>query len=174
MFDLQVPVGELLLRVVLIYFFVLIALRLSGKKQIGEMAPFDLVVLLILSETVQNALTDGEDSVLGGMILAGALIGLNHLVAIVTYKSKKLQELTEGKPQVLIHNGKVDQDIARKECITHDEILETLRGKEVFNLNDVEYAILETNGTLSVKKTKEAEDRMGRSAASPETVDRAT
>ncbi|MEZ0393060.1 MAG: DUF421 domain-containing protein [Pseudobdellovibrionaceae bacterium] len=174
MFDLDVPVWELVFRVVVIYFFVLAGLRLSGKKQIGEMAPFDLVVLLILSETVQNAMTDGENSLLGGMILAGSLLAINHLVAAVTFKSKMLEELADGKPQILIHQGKVDHRVAKREKITHDEILETLRGKNIFNILDVEYAILETNGTLSVKKTQKAEKKNQDQQDSPETIDRAT
>jgi len=158
-FDLDLPVWELLVRVVAVYFFVLLGIRLSGKKQIGEMAPFDLVVLLILSETVSEALSGGESSLLGGFILAGALLLVNHLVTVVTYKSKKLEKIADGKAQILIHNGKVDQQVAQRECLTHDEILEALRAKNVFNILDVEFGILETNGTLSVKQTKAAEKR---------------
>lgn len=176
MFDMSLPVGEAVLRVVIIYFFVLIGLRLSGKKQVGEMSPFDLVVLLILSETVSQAINGGDESVTGGIVLAGTLLLINHLVAIITFKNKKIEKVTQGEPQILIHNGKVNRQVADKQKITHDEILETLRGKNIFNILDVEYGILETNGTLSVKKTKRAKSR-GQddfTSESPQLADRVT
>src|SRR2546425_9959932 len=107
MWQLSVSWWEIILRVVIIYVFLLVILRLSGKRQVGQLAPFDLVLLLVLSNAVQNAMNGGDNSVLAGLISAGALLLGNYLVGFATYKSKRLETLGEGRPEDLIHNGKL-------------------------------------------------------------------
>src|SRR5437660_8224515 len=106
MWQLSVSWWELILRVVTIYGFLLVILRLSGKRQVGQLAPFDLVLLLVLSNSVQNAMNGGDNSLLAGLISAGVLVLLNYAVGLATYKSKRIEASAEGRPEVLIHNGK--------------------------------------------------------------------
>src|SRR5256885_3169606 len=103
MWQLSVSWWELILRVVIIYGFLLVILRLSGKRQVGQLAPFDLVLLLVLSNSVQNAMNGGDNSVLAGLIFAAALVLMNYVVGFATYKSKKIEALIEGRPEGLIH-----------------------------------------------------------------------
>src|SRR2546425_2347552 len=110
MWRLSIPWWELILRVVIIYAFLLALLRLTGKRQIGQLSPFDLVLLLVLSNAVQNAMNGGDNSLLAGIILASTLVALNGLVGWFTFKNKKLEQLIEGRPELLIHNGKLFVD----------------------------------------------------------------
>src|SRR5438094_6318325 len=122
MWRLSMPWWELVLRVVVIYAFLLVLLRLSGKRQVGQLAPFDLVLLLVLSNSVQNAMNGGDNSVLAGLISAGALVLLNYLVGLATYRSKRLEALVEGRPEVLIHNGRLFVDVMQRWKLTHHKL----------------------------------------------------
>src|SRR5437773_9482310 len=99
MWRLSIPWWELILRVVIIYAFLLALLRLSGKRQVGQLAPFDLVLLLVLSNAVQNAMNGGDNSLLAGLISAVALVLMNYFVGLATYKSKRIEALVEGRPE---------------------------------------------------------------------------
>ena len=127
MFNLAVPWWELVLRGVVVYALLIILLRMTGKRQIGQLSPFDLVLLLILSNSVQNSMNAGDNSLIGGLISAVTLVVLNYLVGLVTFKSRKLEEIVEGRPQVLIHEGKL------------------------FAIEEVKLAILENNGGISAQ-----------------------
>src|SRR5437899_7815120 len=98
---------EILLRAVVVYVFLLVLLRITGKRQVGQLAPFDLVLLLVLSNAVQNSMNGGDNSLIGGLITAVSLIVLNYLVGVATYRSKTIEAFIEGRPQVLIHDGKL-------------------------------------------------------------------
>ena len=154
MCQLSISWWELVLRVVIIYFFLLLLLRLSGKRQVGQLAPFDLVLLLVLSNSVQNAMNGGDNSVLAGLISAGALVLMNYLVGLATYKSKKLEALIEGRPDVLIHNGKLFTDVMEREKLTHHELNAALRAAGCACIEEVHFAILENNGVISVQPKK--------------------
>src|SRR5262245_13273780 len=104
MWTLAIPVWELILRGTIVYVFLLV-LRVTGKRQIGQLAPFDLVLLLVLSNAVQNSMNGGDNSLIGGLISAGTLVGANYAIGYGIFKSKKLEALVEGRPQVIIHNG---------------------------------------------------------------------
>src|SRR6516164_1389170 len=106
MLNLAVPVWELILRSVVVYGFLLAMLRLTGKRQVGQLAPFDLVLLLVLSNALQNSMNGGDNTVTGGVISAVTLISLNYLLGYITFRSKKLGRFIEGRPQVIIHNGR--------------------------------------------------------------------
>ena len=155
MWRLSVSWWELILRVVIVYAFLLVLLRLSGKRQVGQLAPFDLVLLLVLSNSVQNAMNGGDNSVLAGLVSAGALVFLNYSVGLATYKSKKLEALVEGRPEVLIHNGKVFSDVMRREKLTQHELNAALRAAGCACVEEVHFAILENNGVISVQRKKE-------------------
>src|SRR5512143_1168779 len=105
MLNMAVPWWEFILRGLVVYVFLIILLRLTGKRQVGQLAPFDLVLLLVLSNAVQNAMNGGDNSVTGGLILATTLVTLNWIVGWATFRNKRLEELIEGRPIILIHNG---------------------------------------------------------------------
>src|SRR5712664_4123575 len=111
MWHASLPWWEFIIRGLIIYAFLLVTLRLTGKRQVGQLAPFDLVLLLVLSNAVQNAMNGGDNSITGGLISASTLIVLNGLVGRATTKSKTLEKLIEGRPEVLIHNGKLYLDV---------------------------------------------------------------
>jgi uncharacterized membrane protein YcaP (DUF421 family) len=150
MWDLAIPWWELTARAVLVYLFLLVLLRLTGKRQVGQLAPFDLVLLLILSNAVQNAMNGGDNSFTAGAILATALVVLNGLVGIATFRSRWLEGLIEGRPMVLVHNGRVYESILRRQRLTHHELMAALRRCGCGTIEQVHIAILENNGQISV------------------------
>ena len=154
MWNLSVPWWELTLRAVIIYIFLIVLLRLTGKRQIGQLAPFDLVLLLVLSNAVQNAINGGDNSVLGGLISAVVLVALNWLAGFATFKSKKLERLIEGRPEVLIHNGRLFKDVMAREKLTHHELNAALRAANCGSVEEVHYALLENDGAISVQPKK--------------------
>jgi len=163
MFQLAIPWWQLVLRAGLVYTFLLVMLRLTGKRQVGQLAPFDLVLLLVLSNSVQNAMTGPDNSVTGGLILCATLIGLNTVVSYATFRSRRLEALVEGRPQVLIHNGRLDQEIMDKEKITHHELMAALRAAGLSSVGEVHFAILENNGQITVQaKRNNGESQAGK------------
>jgi uncharacterized membrane protein YcaP (DUF421 family) len=150
LWDLAIPWWELVLRAVLVYLFLLVLLRVTGKRQVGQLAPFDLVLLLILSNAVQNAMNGGDNSYLAGVILAATLVAFNGLVGYATFRSKWLEGLVEGRPKVLVHNGKLYAGTLRGERLTHHELMAALRRGGCSCVEQVHVAILENNGQISV------------------------
>jgi uncharacterized membrane protein YcaP (DUF421 family) len=146
---------QLVVRAVVVYSALLLLLRFTGKRQIGQLAPFDLVLLLMLSNAVQNALNGGDTSVAGGLLSAGTLVALNSLVAVVTSRSKKAEALIEGHPLVLIHNGKLYDAMMDRAKVTHHELNAALRQAGCGCVEDVHYAVLENNGAISVVARKD-------------------
>ena len=144
------PWWEFIARGVIIYVFLLLILRLTGKRQIGQLSPFDLVLLLVLSNAVQNAMNGGDNSITGGIISATTLIVANGVVSRITYKSKKMERLIEGRPEILIHNGKLFTDIMKREQLTHHELNAALRTAGCACIEEVHYAILENTGEITV------------------------
>jgi uncharacterized membrane protein YcaP (DUF421 family) len=144
------PWWALVARVTLVYAFLLVILRITGKRQVGQLAPFDLVLLLVLSNSVQNAMMGADSSVSGGFLAAATLILLNSLVSMATYRSKRLEGLIEGRPQLLIHNGQLDERVMREARLTHHELMAALRQAGHTSVGQVHTAILENNGTISV------------------------
>ena len=154
MWNIAVPWWELILRAGVVYVVLLLLLRLTGKRQVGQLAPFDLVLLLVLSNAVQNSMNAGDNSLAGGLISAATLIGVNWAVGLATYRSKKLEMLVEGRPQVLIHNGKLFEDVMASALLTHHELNSALRRAGCSSVEDVHSAILENNGSISVVPVK--------------------
>lgn len=151
MFELTVPWWEFVVRGVVVYTFLIILLRMTGKRQIGQLSPFDLVLLLIISNAVQNSMNAGDNSLLGGLISATSLVAINYLLGMLTFKSKKLEDIVEGRPQILVHNGQVFEDIMFDAKLTRQELDSTLRQLGFFQLEDVKLAILENNGKVTVQ-----------------------
>src|ERR1700751_1094564 len=118
MFVIGLPLAEKILRPIIVYAFLVISLRLSGKRELVQLNPFDLVVLLTLSNTVQNAIIGEDNSVSGGIIGATSLLVVNYLVVRFLYDHQKLEQLVEGEPDVLIDNGKIHLGHLKKELIT--------------------------------------------------------
>ena len=154
MFSIAIPVWEFVLRAVVVYLFLLVVLRLTGKRQIGQLAPFDLVLLLVLSNAVQNSMNGGDNSLVGGLISAATLIALNFGVGLATFKSKRLETAIEGRPQVLVHDGKLFEDVMAKAQLTHHELQGALRQAGCASVEEVQSAILENNGAISVIQRK--------------------
>jgi uncharacterized membrane protein YcaP (DUF421 family) len=150
MWIMSLPWWEFILRGVIVYLFLIVLLRITGKRQIGQMAPFDLVLLLVLSNAVQNAMNGGDNSVIGGIISAVSLVGTNWLVGLLTYKSKNIESLVEGRPEVLVHNGKLFEKALTHTKITHHELMTALRAGGCATVEEVRTALLETDGTISV------------------------
>ncbi|MFN8583108.1 MAG: DUF421 domain-containing protein [Gemmatimonadaceae bacterium] len=154
MWNVAVPWWELIVRATVVYLFLLILLRLTGKRQVGQLAPFDLVLLLVLSNAVQNSINAGDNSLPGGLLSAATLVGLNYLVGFATYRSKKLEALVEGRPQVLIHNGQIYQSVLDSAKLTHHELHAALRQAGCESASEVRCAVLENNGAISVVSRK--------------------
>lgn len=144
------PWWEFVLRGVLVYAFLLLLLRLTGKRQIGQMAPFDLVLLMLLSNAVQNSMNAGDNTVGSGFLLVVTLIALNTLVGWLTWRSKKLEAVLEGTPQVLVHNGEIQIPVMAAARITHHELMGAIRQVGLTDLEQVRVVILENNGRINV------------------------
>ena len=145
-----IPAWHFILRAVVTYIFLLILLRCTGKRQVGQMAPFDLVLLLVLSNAVQNSMNGGDNSITGGMILAATLVALNWGVAWLTYRNKRLERLIEGRPVILIHDGHVDARSLNEVRMTRHELEAALRAQGCAGPEEVRFAVLENNGNVSV------------------------
>jgi len=141
---------EFVVRAVVVYVFLLGLLRLTGKRQVGQLAPFDLVLLLVLSNAVQNSMNGGDNSVTGGLILACTLVLLNFSVGWLTYRSKGFEALIEGRPIILIHDGRVDHRAMRRVQMTKHEIEASLRAEGCAGPEEVRFAVLENNGHVTV------------------------
>ena len=151
---------QIVVRSAIVYGFLLIVLRLMGKRQIGQLAPFDLVLILVLSNAVQNAMNGGDNSLIGGLVSASTLFALNSAVGVVTSRSKKAEALIEGHPLVLIHTGKLYDAMLKRSNITRHELNSALRQAGCGCVDDVQYAVLENNGAISVvARDREAEGR---------------
>lgn len=150
MLNMSVPWWELILRSAVVYSALIVILRVSGKRQVGQLAPFDLVLLLVLSNAVQNSMNGGDNSLVGGLISALTLIMLNYTVGFATFKSKRLEAIIEGRPVILIHNGRVLEDVLATTQVTHHELDAALRQNGYACIDDVQRAILENNGSITV------------------------
>jgi uncharacterized membrane protein YcaP (DUF421 family) len=144
------PWGEFVARALLVYGFLFLVLRFTGKRQVGQLSTLDLVLLLILSNAVQNSMNAGDNSVTAGFLLVLTLVAANALIGYFTFRNKKVALWLEGRPQILVHNGVVDEEVAAREKITHHDLMAAIRQAGYTQLADVHAAILENNGHISV------------------------
>ena len=150
MFDLGTDWWEIALRSVVVYAALLIGLRLTGKRQIGQMAPFDLVVILLIANAVQNAMVGPDTSLLGGLISAGVLLAANAVVARFRDRMPGLRRALESQPAVLISDGKLITSTITREGIDMEELEQAIREHGIEDLTDVKMAVLEVDGTISI------------------------
>lgn len=150
MLKLDVAAWEIALRTIVVYLVVLVGLRLAGKREIGQMTVFDLVVLLLIANAVQNAMVGPDTSLTGGALAAVVLLVLNAVVARLRLRWPRLRRLVEGSPTLLVLRGEVLADHPRREGLDQDTLEAALREHGVANLTDVEMAVLEIDGSISV------------------------
>ncbi len=151
MFHLPLPILEKLLRPIIIYLVLIVLLRLFGKRELAQLNPFDLVVLLSLSNTVQNAIIGDDNSITGGIIGAFGLLGINWLVVRILYRTPKLNRMLEGRATTLVRDGKIEHDAVRREALTHEELMEVIHRQGFEHMSQVRRCILEPNGTFYVE-----------------------
>jgi len=151
MFQLPLPLAEKLLRPVIVYLVLVILLRIFGKRELAQLNPFDLVVLLSLSNTVQNAIIGDDNSVTGGVIGAFSLLAINWIVVRVLFRSRKLTRALEGRPTILVRNGQVDTRALRHEMLSREELLAVIHRQGFEGFHNVHRCELEPNGTFYVE-----------------------
>jgi uncharacterized membrane protein YcaP (DUF421 family) len=151
---------EIVLRTTVVYVLVLIGIRLTGKREVGQMTPFDLTLLLLLSNSVQNAMTGSDTSLAGGAVAALVLLVLNYTLAEVSGMNRRFRKLIQGSPTLLIHNGECIAAHIAKEHISMDELNRALREHGVNSVEDVSLAVLEVDGAISVLKYDDIPDHL--------------
>jgi len=151
MFQLPVPILEKLLRPIIVYLVLVLLLRLFGKRELAQLNPFDLVVLLSLSNTVQNAIIGEDNSVTGGVIGASGLLAINWLVVRLLFRSRRLTRALEGRATILVHNGQIDKKAMERETLTREELMEVIHRQGFDELHQVHKCELEPNGTFYVE-----------------------
>ncbi len=151
MFRMPLPLVEKLARPVIVYLVLVLLLRLFGKRELAQLNPFDLVVLLSLSNTVQNAIIGEDNSVTGGVIGAFGLLAINWLVVRMLFRSRRLTHMFEGRATVLVRDGKIDKQALIRESLTHEELIEVIHRQGFEHLSQVKRCELETNGTFYIE-----------------------
>jgi uncharacterized membrane protein YcaP (DUF421 family) len=160
LFAVGVPVAEKILRPALVYAFLVIALRVFGKRELAQLNPFDLVVLLSLSNTVQNAIIGNDNSLSGGLIGALSLLALNYLVVRFLFRHRRLDEILEGHPTTLIEHGHVDKKALAKELLTIAELRTVLHRQGFEHVKNVDRCVLEPGGTFDIKGIEPPEEKV--------------
>jgi uncharacterized membrane protein YcaP (DUF421 family) len=159
-FAVGAPVLEKVLRPILVYVFLVGLLRAFGKRELAQLNPFDLVVLLSLSNTVQNAIIGNDNSLTGGLIGAFTLLGINYLVVRFLFRHRRLDQIFEGKPTVLVEHGHIVRDSLARELLTRSELMTVLHRQGFDSLHEVDRCILEPGGTFYIQRKMPAEDRV--------------
>jgi uncharacterized membrane protein YcaP (DUF421 family) len=142
----------IILRTFAIYLVVLIGVRLSGKREVGQMTPFDLTLLLLISNSVQNAMTGPDTSLIGGIVAAATLLVMNYLVAELAGTNRRFRKVVEGQPSLLVHDGQIIMPHMAKEHVTMDELERSMREHGINSYHDVALAVLEVDGSISCVK----------------------
>lgn len=143
---------DIAVRTSVIYCLVLVGIRITGKREVGQMTPFDLTLLLLLSNSVQNAMTGPDTSLLGGAVAATVLLVLNYLLANVSGLNRRFRRMVQGSPTLLIHNGEPITSHMARERVSEDELNRALREHGCCSCQDVALAVLEVDGAISVLK----------------------
>lgn len=145
----ETPIALLVLRAVVVYAFLLGALRLAGRRELAQMTSFDLVLLLILSNAVQNSLNAGDNSLGGGLVSAVVLLALNWAVGYATWRWRRVERLVQGQPVRIVTDGRVHLGALRRELLTAAELRSALRKQGIMRISDCRQVVLEPDGTLS-------------------------
>ena len=157
MFHIPVPVLEKILRPIIVYLCLIVFIRVFGKRELAQLNPFDLVVLLSLSNTVQNAMIGDDNSLSGGLVGAFSLLTINWLLNRVLFKSRRLNAIVQGSETVLVTDGKIDEKAMVREALRPDELMQALRKQNVNTLSDVKCCSLEPSGTFSIELNPETQ-----------------
>src|SRR5579883_1439866 len=155
-FVMGAPLAEKVLRPVLVYVFLVVALRVFGKRELAQLNPFDLVVLLSLSNTVQNAIIGNDNSLTGGLVGALALLAANYLVVRFLFRHRRLDQLFEGKPTVLIEHGHIIKKAMARELLTRAELMTVLHRQGFYGLNEIDECVLEPGGVFAIRRKEPA------------------
>jgi uncharacterized membrane protein YcaP (DUF421 family) len=160
MLRVTVPVAEKMLRPVIVYVFLVLLLRVFGKRELAQLNPFDLVVLLSLSNTVQNAIIGNDTSVTGGLIGAFTLCAINYLVVRFLFKHRRIDQFIEGTPTVLIEQGRILRPALARELLTEADLMTVAHRQGFTSVEDIETCVLEPGGTFFIKgKRPQARER---------------
>ena len=150
MLDLAMPWWSFVLRACVVYFVLLLMIRTSGKRTMGQFTPFDMLLVVLLGNAVQNALLGEDTSVAGGLLLAVTLISLNWVVGFVSARNQKIEAMIEGSPVLLARNGEVYREVLRRELISRADFDKAMREAGCLDIDQVKLAVLETNGHITV------------------------
>jgi uncharacterized membrane protein YcaP (DUF421 family) len=150
LFDLSLPWWQFVLRALVVYIGVMVLVRLSGKRAVGQFTPFDLVLLILIGNAVQNGMNGGDNSLTGALILAVCLISLNYAVAWVIARHPRVRRFVEGNPVELARNGKIHRDVLRRELVSKSDFREAMREAGCEEVEHIKLAMLETNGRISI------------------------
>jgi uncharacterized membrane protein YcaP (DUF421 family) len=152
---LSVPWWEIVLRGAVVYVVLMVLIRLSGKRTVGQFTPFDLMVLVLLGDAVQGSMLAGDQSLQGGLLLAFTLLACNRLVAFATARSRRIEFLVEGRADILARNGTVDHDALRRADMTLDDLQEAMREEGCVAIQDIRLALLEKDGSITILKRRD-------------------
>lgn len=141
---------QIVLRCAAVYLFILLALRLAGKKELAQLSVVDLVFILLISNAVQNAMVGPDTSLQGGLLAAGTLFALNIILKMLLYRNRKIGEWIQGKPLLLIYKGAIQEDVLKQAELTVDELHAAIREHGVARVEDVDLSMLEVDGSISV------------------------
>jgi uncharacterized membrane protein YcaP (DUF421 family) len=161
------PIPELIARAVVVYVFLLVALRIAGRRELGQLTSFDLILLLILSNAVQNSINAGDNSLGGGIVSAVTLLALNWAVGFAAYRWAPFERLVQGRPVRIVTDGKVHRGALRRERITLEELRSALRKQGIARVSDCRRVVLEADGTLTAQR-KDVEHHTLAELAMPE------
>ena len=154
---------EKILRPMIVYAALIFLLRIFGKRELGQLNPFDLVVILSLSNTVQNAIIGQDNSLVGGIVGATALLGINYLVAVFKFKSEKFESIIEGKSRTIIENSKIDEDAVRRELLTKEDLDTIAHRESLDSVDDIKKCVIDPNGSFLVEGNTPTSDENFRS-----------
>lgn len=158
MFELSMPWWEFVLRAVVVYVVLLAMIRMSGKRTMGQFTAFDMLLIVLLGNAVQNALLGRDTSMTGGLLLAATLISLNWLVGFATARNKHAERLLEGAPVVLARNGHVYREVLKRELVSRDDFAKAMRESGCSDVSLVRLALLETNGQITIMQRERDKD----------------
>jgi len=140
----------IVLRTAVVYLFILVGFRLSGKREVGQMAPFDFALILLIANAVQNAMVGSNGTLGGGLVAAAVLLVLNVTLGRLATASRRVERLLRGRARILVNRGRVYEENLRAECLTHEDLMQALRTHGCLALRDCRLAVLETDGTISI------------------------
>jgi uncharacterized membrane protein YcaP (DUF421 family) len=155
MFELSLPWWEFVVRGMVVYLALMLLLRISGKRTVGEFTPFDLLVVILVGETAQGALTATDHSITGALIVAATLVALNYLIGFATARSQLIDKLVEGEPVVIVRDGRILDAAMRRNNLPRTDLEEAMRKAQITDPSDIAIAVLETNGEVTVIKKEE-------------------